>query len=546
MARLKSIANCKLLLYLLCGFWAQFLFSQEDVSVLLDSLAKTSSSAEKTHLGLRIASLLANEDWERAQHYIEIAKTNASETNSPEVIANFYQELGDIYSYKDALDIALENYLEAYKHFENQTSDETSKLENNLAITYARTANHQKALYYFEKVYQYQRAKGNKQNQAVLLNNIGRIWMEKEVDSALYYFQKSLKLAEEIDYPELKRYLYTNIGTFYARKDDTLQAKRYYTQAVKAITPQTPLDNVGWIFNDYSEYFLQKKQYDSAIYYSEKAVKALDSATPFSFQQQRAVRLLYRSYIANGQFEKASNYFEKYIVISDSLNLEDKRVNVERLLIEEEYRNRDKIRELEQSKQQSRNYIILLVLLAVLLFLGILLLRFRNKLKQTKLEKQLIMAKEEELQAKLQLKNKELIGKAMIEVHRTEIIEDVLKDLKKVKLRAAKKETQEAIDYIATRLKRDTSSTNIWKEFEVRFEQVHESFYKNLAEKHPDLTPRERRLAALLKLNLTSKEIAQITGQSLKSVENARTRLRRKLNITNFQTDLSAYLASFS
>jgi DNA-binding CsgD family transcriptional regulator len=79
----------------------------------------------------------------------------------------------------------------------------------------------------------------------------------------------------------------------------------------------------------------------------------------------------------------------------------------------------------------------------------------------------------------------------------------------------------------------------------MRFEQVHESFYKNLLAKHPDLTTREKRLAALLKLNLTSKEIAQITGQTSKSVENARTRLRKKLEITNSQTDLSAYLTNF-
>jgi DNA-binding CsgD family transcriptional regulator len=132
----------------------------------------------------------------------------------------------------------------------------------------------------------------------------------------------------------------------------------------------------------------------------------------------------------------------------------------------------------------------------------------------------------------------------MIEMHRTEIIEDILNDLKEIKLKAAKKETQNAIDYIVKRLKRDTSS-NVWEEFELRFEQVHESFYNNLTEKHPDLTSRDKRLCALLKLNLTSKEISQITGQSSKSVENARTRLRKKLDITNSNADLSAYLSIF-
>src|SRR5690606_39768041 len=151
------------------------------------------------------------------------------------------------------------------------------------------------------------------------------------------------------------------------------------------------------------------------------------------FEHYRAVGLLYKSYLAQREFEKASHYFEKYAAISDTLNLEDKRVNVEKLLIGEEYRNREKIRELEENKRQSRNYIILLVLLAVLLFLGMLLYRFRNKLKRAELEKQLANAKQKELNTNLELKNKELIGKAMIEMHSTEIIEDVLNDLKEIR-----------------------------------------------------------------------------------------------------------------
>jgi len=47
-------------------------------------------------------------------------------------------------------------------------------------------------------------------------------------------------------------------------------------------------------------------------------------------------------------------------------------------------------------------------------------------------------------------------------------------------------------------------------------------------------------------LNLSTKEISQITGQSFKSVENARTRLRKKLKITNLGTDLTIYLSEFN
>lgn len=530
---------------LLMMLFIQTSFGQEDISALMDSLAKSSSESENAKLSMRIAFELSDDDWNRALNYMDIAKANALKSNSEKVIADFYIGLAKIYSAKDALDISLEHYIRAYEYYQTQPVDKDRyKLENDLAIAYARTANEEKALKYFKKVYGYEQTKSDTLVRATILNNMGRVWLGKDLDSSMFYFKKSLQLTKHIQNSDLKVFLYTNLGKCYILKNEIDSARNYFNLAVNEIGPKTSAQNVAWVYNEISEFHLRSEKLDSSVYYSEKAVKILDSVAPFGFEQYKAVGLLYKSYITNNDYKKASDYFEKYLAISDSLNLEDKRVNVERLLIQEEYRNKEKIRELEESKRRSNNYIVFLGLLALLLFLGILLYRYHNKLKRTELEKQLATAKQKELNINLQLKNKELIGKAMIEMHRTEIIEDILKDLKEVKLKAVKKETQSAIDYIAKRLKRDTSS-NIWEEFELRFEQVHDSFYKNLILEHPDLTPREKRLCALLKLNLTSKEIAQITGQTSKSVENARTRLRKRLNITNSQIDLSAYLSSF-
>lgn len=526
-------------------FFLQFANTQAQLPQLLDSLARTTLNAEKARISMAIASQLANNDWDRSLNYIELAKKNALKSESEKTLADFYIALAEIYSSKDALDISLEHFIKAYEYYQTQPiNKERFKLENNLAIAYARTANEEKALQYFKKIYHYQLTRNDTVNLATILNNMGRVWLGKDLDSSLFYFNKSLQLTKNIQRPDLRVFLYTNLGKCYILKDEVQTARKYFNLAVNEITSETSGQNVAWIYNEFAEFYLKSEKLDSVVYYSEKAVKILDSLAPFGFEQYKAVGLLYKAYITNNDYKKASNYFEKYLTISDSLNLEDKRVNVERLLIQEEYRNKEKIRKLEESKRRSNNYILFLALLAVLLFLVILLYRYHNKLKRTELEKQLVTAKQKELNANLELKNKELIGKAMVEMHRTEIIEDILNDLREIKLKAVKKETQSAIDYIAKRLERDTSS-NLWEEFELRFEQVHESFYKNLLLKHPDLTPREKRLCALLKLNLTSKEIAQISGQSSKSVENARTRLRKKLNITNSQTELSTYLATF-
>ena len=80
-----------------------------------------------------------------------------------------------------------------------------------------------------------------------------------------------------------------------------------------------------------------------------------------------------------------------------------------------------------------------------------------------------------------------------------------------------------------------------WNEFELLFQKVHSSFYENLNESFPNLTANERRLCAFLKLNMSNKDIANITFQSEEALKKARLRLRQKLGIDR-DTNLVIYL----
>ena len=82
----------------------------------------------------------------------------------------------------------------------------------------------------------------------------------------------------------------------------------------------------------------------------------------------------------------------------------------------------------------------------------------------------------------------------------------------------------------------------VWEEFEIRFQKVHSEFYQNLQKRFPELSPAERKLAALLRLDMSSKDISTLTGQSIKSVEVARSRLRKKLEITSQDINLVNFL----
>lgn len=85
------------------------------------------------------------------------------------------------------------------------------------------------------------------------------------------------------------------------------------------------------------------------------------------------------------------------------------------------------------------------------------------------------------------------------------------------------------------------SYTSNWDEFEILFEKVHQTFYEKLNSQFPNLTVNERKICAFLKLNMSSKDIAQITFQSEDALKKARLRLRQKLGIER-ETNMTSFL----
>lgn len=85
-----------------------------------------------------------------------------------------------------------------------------------------------------------------------------------------------------------------------------------------------------------------------------------------------------------------------------------------------------------------------------------------------------------------------------------------------------------------------------WKEISQYIPELNTGFYHALIKDFPNLTINERRLCLLLNMNLTTKEISDITRQSPKSINMARTRLRNKLGLTDSGMSIHEFLARYN
>lgn len=131
----------------------------------------------------------------------------------------------------------------------------------------------------------------------------------------------------------------------------------------------------------------------------------------------------------------------------------------------------------------------------------------------------------------LNTKNVELSANAMHLVQVNEMNEAIINDLTKI-LPYTSKEGKEIISNISRKFKYDTTNTRM-NEFEKHFENAFDSFFDILLQKYPALSLTERKLCGFLRLGLSSKEIASLTFQNPQSVDVARYRLRKKLNLSN-------------
>ncbi len=163
---------------------------------------------------------------------------------------------------------------------------------------------------------------------------------------------------------------------------------------------------------------------------------------------------------------------------------------------------------------------------------------------QQQKEKELLQLKEEKMKSELQHLNKLLATSTMNLVVKNEFIESIKEELKEVKDKGKKVETKQALEKIVKGIDINLRLQEDWEQFEHHFEKVHVDFLTRLRTDYPHLTPNDQKLCTFLRLNLNTKEIAHLLSISLRGVEVARYRLRKKLGLEKGQ-NLSKFILEY-
>jgi PAS domain S-box-containing protein len=132
--------------------------------------------------------------------------------------------------------------------------------------------------------------------------------------------------------------------------------------------------------------------------------------------------------------------------------------------------------------------------------------------------------------SELDLKERELVSFLLQLSQKNELIAYAAKSLKKMQI-APENSVQAKISALLSVLENIPEAPVDWKMIVVQLENLHPGFLGRLDGRHPNLTPKEKKLCAFLRLDLSSKDISGLQNVQPKSIEIARVRLRKKLKL---------------
>jgi tetratricopeptide (TPR) repeat protein len=367
---------------------------------------------------------------------------------------------------------------------------------------------------------------------SITYNEIGNLEIGNEnYDLALENYQKALTYSKELNRPDMEIMNLANIAMTYSDKGDYKKALKSMQESVLISNTIQSMNNMVVGHNMLGEIYRNDKQYNNSIESYDKAIALADSIS--------ALKLLEEAYQGRSlSYEKKNNFKQalldqrNYQTIHDSIFNIDSTKEIEELKVKYETEKKENellkkendivILEAQKKKDDSFRLILIIALISAILVGLMTVYSLRQKIKRNRAEK-------EKLDNELSFKKKELTSHALHLAKKNEVLQEIKAKAKELKSSNSSSGYQQLIQTINFDLKDD----NNWENFKKYFEEVHKDFNNNVKKKYPEVTANELRLMALLKMNLSSKEIANILNISSEGIKKARYRLRKKLDLSS-------------
>ena len=427
------------------------------------------------------------------------------------------------------------------------------------------------------------------------MNNLALVHIELgEYKIALDYINKALDLRTEYNlnsvdilhsYKSLSElYFIWNMqdkGNLYLSKTDSANNFIQKQVAEKSenwddITYKLSENYVGNCYEYKGEYLFRQKRFDQALIAYNTASSYYGD---FTFQKVSLLNKKANVFYMLSDFENCLKVIEECILLSKEQNLQNEEekalelkikvlnklglsseieltvdeilknkdyrysVQIDQLLSGLESKNEILIKKAEIKDEKEKNSRIVFISIIVILILGFASAYFLSR--KVYLDKQMIIVNQNEKIAKSELEHKkrELAAISTNIVQENEQVSNILKDLKYYSSLLKSEKDRNSFSPLIKSINRILSEKRKEDLYSDQFNAAYPGYLEYLTRTYTDLTTSDLKLCTFLRMNLNTKEIAEIMGLSVRSVESRRYRLRKKINLSKNE-DLVSNLIS--
>jgi tetratricopeptide (TPR) repeat protein len=419
---------------------------------------------------------------------------------------------------EDALYVdAIGDFLEAEKRLvESKDPEYLGMIYNSLAGNFKDLDDMASAKAYYGKAKKTYDGLGDKRAVAMVYNNLGAIYRKVNLlDSALYVYGEASKLLVSLNNSFLLAQNTLNMGNVYEQKGDLDKAESAFLRCLELSESSKLQYGVLLSTVNLGNLYRLKKDFTRS---GEWLNRALELSNSMGLAREKGLVLERLSWLARdtNNFEEAYAQSVVAAAIQDSLASES--VKKEAQALQEKFQNEKTQNEILSLESQNLKSTLWLLAAGIgILALVIFVLFVLNRQKRLLNEKLIAEARQQELSRAIQTKDLELTAQAL------QILQ--IKKLLEEQTAAVLLEDAEG-----NGLKRETFEF-LQIELENRITESNGDFYKNLLAAYPDLKPTELKLCSYLRLNLSTKELAEVLNKSVRTIENTRFSIRKKMGL---------------
>ena len=503
----------------------------------------------------RIESLLdSNKLKESILLYLEVKK-EADNLKNIDSTAFVYLQLGEFFKENQIYFKAIELFNMVNDLYPQSTSEYEIEALDHLGTIHFNDSEYEIAKSYFSRCLLKSDKIKSPRHKSTALASLAALYHEQGQDSlALEHYYKSLYIQQQINYEYGMFESHHNIAQFYLRHNEVdsfhvhLKKTKYYASKLNLIEV-----DVNTLILESSYYYSQNDIRSTKSKLHEALVRLGEEKFDYPFTYRQLILGLFLASKANNELDSVIHYLKEFNIMDEKFNEKSKVVEIS--AIEAQYFLKENEREVRYIKEKGKAekrastlkqqflgaIIIGLVLMTILV---VLLYRVRNRslkhksqiiqdkiiikdleLGKIRTERKQKVAENELLKSKIEHKNKELSMATLHLIGKNQTLQSLLDQFDEI--------PDKSIGLIQLRneIKSKLEFDEDWEQFKMHFENVHESFFANLQSKYENLSTQELRLCAYLRINLMTKEIAQILNIQADSVKRRKNRLRGKLGI---------------